>query len=256
MPSLETVSSLDPAAVAVVTGAAGGIGLAIVEAIAREGVSVACLDRAGADFSRVLAVCERAGARSLALEADVRDREAVRDVVHSASALGTVRYGVNCAGIDDLQPTVGMPTEDWTRVLDVNLSGVLYSCLAEYEVMQEHGGAIVNIASISGVIYNRGADPHIGYNASKAGVIQLSRALAVEWAPQGIRVNAVSPGYTRTEMTDMNPPDRNRYLADQTPMGRMAEVGEIAAPVVFLLGQGASYINGTNLHVDGALTAW
>jgi NAD(P)-dependent dehydrogenase (short-subunit alcohol dehydrogenase family) len=248
--------ALAPDAVALVTGAAGGIGLAIVSAIAAEGVAVAVLDREGADFSRVRAVCDDAGVRMLPLEADVRDRDAMRDAAQRATELGTVRYGVNCAGIDILKPTVDMSTEDWERVLDVNLTGVLFSCLAEHEVMREHGGSIVNIASISGVVFNRGAVPHVGYNASKAGVIQLSRTLAVEWVGDGIRVNAISPGYTRTEMTDSNEPERNAYLADQTPMGRMAEVGEIADPVVFLLGSGASYITGINLPVDGALTAW
>lgn len=248
--------SLEPGAVAIVTGAAGGIGLSIVSALAAEGVSVACWDREGADFSRALQICESAGVGALAVGVDVRDREATLQAAGRSAALGPVRYGVNCAGIDDLQPTVSMPTEDWNRVLDVNLSGVLFSCLAEYEVMREHGGSIVNIASVSGMIYNRGADPHIGYSASKAGVIHLSRSLAVEWVPQAIRVNAVSPGYTRTEMTDQNPAEKNRYFADQVPMGRMAEVAEIAAPVVFLLGQGASYVNGVNLPVDGAITAW
>lgn len=248
--------SLEPGAAAIVTGAAGGIGLAIVAAIAAEGVSVGCFDRAGADLSKALKVCADAGVQALAVEADVRDRDAMHEAVLRAATLGTVRYGVNCAGIDNLQPTVDMPTTDWDRVLDVNLSGVLFSCLAEHEVMKDHGGSIVNIASASGTIYNRGAEPHIGYSASKAGVIQLSRALAVEWAPQRIRVNAVSPGYTRTEMTAMNPAERNRYLADQTPMGRMAEVSEVADPVVFLLGKGAAYVNGVNLPIDGALTAW
>lgn len=248
--------SLEAGSVAVVTGAAGGIGLAIVEALAGQDVRIAAIDRAGEDFAQVLNVCDRAGVAALALEADVRDRTMIRDVVARACDLGPVRYGVNCAGIDNLQPSIQMPTSDWSHVLDVNLSGVLFSCLAEYEVMAERGGSIVNIASISGSIYNRGADPHVGYSASKAGVIQLSRTLAVEWVSQRIRVNSVSPGYTRTAMTALNPPERNAFLADQTPMGRMAEVVEIADPVTFLLGEGASYINGIDLKVDGGLTAW
>ena len=109
---------------------------------------------------------------------------------------------------------------------------------------------------MSGSIFNRGAEPHVGYTASKAGVIGLSRALAVEWVPQRIRVNSISPGSTRTEMTDSNPPERNAYLADQVPVGRMATVDEIAAPIVFRLGEGAAYITGHDLRVDGGLTAW
>ncbi len=250
------MNELEEGAVALVTGAVGGIGLAIVAAIAEQGVSVACVDREGADFTAAERVCERAGVSALPLEADVRDRDAMRTAAQRAAELGPLRYGVNCAGIDHLEPTVEMATSEWNRVLDVNLSGVLFSCLAEYEVMRETGGSIVNIASASGTIYNRGAKPHVGYSASKAGVIHLSRTLAVEWSSDGVRVNAVSPGYTRTEMTDQNPDELNRFLADQTPAGRMAEVSEIAAPVVFLLGSGAGYVNGINLPIDGALTAW
>ncbi|GAB3601660.1 SDR family oxidoreductase [Microbacterium tumbae] len=250
------MSGLQRGAVAIVTGAAGGIGLAIVSAIARHGVSVACIDRPGADFGAATAVCAGAGVTSLALEVDVRDREGMADAAQRATGLGVVRYAVNCAGIDHLEPTVDTATDDWSRVLDVNLTGVLFSCLAAYGVMQEHGGSIVNIGSASGSIYNRGAVAHSGYSASKAGVIHLSRTLAVEWASNRIRVNAVSPGYTRTEMTAVNAPERNSFLADQSPMGRMAEVTEVADPVVFLLGDGASFINGIDLPVDGGLTVW
>lgn len=166
------------------------------------------------------------------------------------------RYGVNCAGIDYLEPTDTTPTEAWQKVIDVNLSGVLFSCLAQHEVMREEGGAIVNIASISGVIVNRGCEPHAGYSSSKAGVIHLSKCLAVEWAQESIRVNTVSPGYTRTEMTAHNAPEINRAFIDQSPMKRMAEVEEIAGPVAFLLGSSASFITGVNLPVEGGVLLW
>lgn len=246
---------LDPGTVAVVTGAAGGIGAAVVAAIAAEGVSVVCLDRDGADFARVLGTCADAGVRAVGIGVDVRDREAVRAAVARAGGLGRVRYGVNCAGIDHLQPSARTSPEDWDRVVDVNLGGVLNSCLAEREAMRE-GGSIVNVASVSASVFNRGAEPHAAYSASKAGVVSLSRVLAVEWVGDGVRVNSISPGYTRTEMTDRNPPERNAVLADQVPMGRMATVQEIAAPVVFLLGEGAAYVTGHDLRVDGGLTAW
>jgi NAD(P)-dependent dehydrogenase (short-subunit alcohol dehydrogenase family) len=158
--------------------------------------------------------------------------------------------------VDDLRPTEATPSSNWNRVLDINLTGVLHSCLGEFEAMKAHGGAIVNIASISGMIVNRGAAPHAAYSSSKAAVIHLSRCLAVEWAPHAIRVNTVSPGYTRTEMTKRNPKELNRTFADQSPMGRLAEPDEIAAPTVFLLSDGASFVNGANLPVDGAVLAW
>lgn len=242
--------------VAIVTGAAGGIGLGIVRTLAESGVSVACWDRKGTDLDCALDVCKSAGVAAMAAEVDVRDRNQLMNAAESALHLGTVEYGVNCAGVDDLQPTATLSTEDWQRVIDVNLTGTLFSCLAEYEIMKVGGGAIVNIASMSGIIVNRGAKPHAAYSASKAGVIQLTKCLAVEWAPQQIRVNAVSPGYTKTDMTAMNPKDVNDYFCSQTPMGRMAEVSEIASSVAFLLGSGASYINAHNLVVEGALTAW
>lgn len=250
------MTRLEPGTVAIVTGAAGGIGTAIVAAIAAEGVSIACLDRDGADFSRVLSICSDAGVRSTGIGVDVRDRDAVRAAAVEAATLGRVRYGVNCAGIDDLQPSRQMPQENWNRVIDVNVNGLMNSCLAEYDVMKDVGGSIVNIASVSGTIFNRGAVPHTGYSASKAAVVSISRVLAVEWVPERIRVNSVSPGYTHTDMTSRNSPEHNAFLADQVPMGRMATVQEIAAPVVFLLGEGAAYINGHDLRVDGGLTAW
>ena len=250
------MSRMQRGATAIVTGAVGGIGLAIVRALAAEGINVACWDRHGSDFSAAVAVSEDAGVLCLPVEVDVANRDSVMAAAHASAAFGAVKYAVNCAGIDHLEPSVEMSEESWRKVIDVNLTGVYFSCLGEYSLMKDEGGSIVNIASISGVIYNRGADPHLGYSSSKAAVIHLSKTLAVEWAPQAIRVNAVSPGYTRTAMTAHNPQERNRYFAEQTPMGRMAEVEEVADPVVFLLGSGASFVNGINLVVDGALSAW
>lgn len=243
--------------VAVVTGAARGIGLAIAGALLREGVRVGALDTATADFSALGAAASSAPQRLRTAVVDVRDRAQLEVAVGGFADWGDVRYGVNAAGIDHLGDASDLAADDWSRVVDVDLTGVFFSCQAEFAAMRRHGrgGAIVNIASMSGSVVNRGVN-HAPYGAAKAGVVHLSRSLGVEWAPDGVRVNAVSPGYTATEMTRHNPAELNAAFVDGVPMRRMATVEEIAAPVLFLLGSGASYITATELVVDGGFTAW
>lgn len=246
---------LERGAVAVVTGGARGIGLGVAAALARAEVSVACLDQEGADTSAFEAACRGAGTEHVVLPVDVRDQDAVHDAVRRAAGLGVVRYAVNCAGVDGLEPAAGMAADAWRRVVQVDLDGVFFACQAEHAAMRDRGGAIVNIASMSGHVVNRGVD-HVAYGAAKAGVVHLSRGLGVEWASDGVRVNSVSPGYVDTEMTRHTPTDLLRSFADQTPMGRLATIEEVVAPVLFLLGPGAGFVTATDLLVDGGFTAW
>lgn len=248
--------ALEQDVVAVVTGGARGIGLAVVQALLVQNVKVACLDQPGADYTAVQLAASRRGVECLFLEADVRDQGAVRQAVLAVTEMGPVRYAVNCAGIDGLAPSDQVTSAAWERVVNVDLNGVFFACQAEHEAMRGQGGAIVNIASMSGHIVNRGVEPHVAYGAAKAGVIHLSKGLGVEWASEGVRVNSVSPGYVYTQLTTHNAPEVNARFARQTPLGRLAQVHEVAAPVLFLLGAGAAFITATDLRVDGGFTAW
>jgi NAD(P)-dependent dehydrogenase (short-subunit alcohol dehydrogenase family) len=241
---------------ALVTGAAGGIGARVAIGLAEFGADVACLDTASSE--KTVAAIQEIGRRAVALTADVSDAEQVADAVaRTQSALGPLRYAANCAGIHSNAPAESMPREQWQRLLDVNLTGVFTCCQAEGAAMLENGGgSIVNIGSISAVIANRGL-AQVHYNSAKAGVLHLTTSLALEWAARGIRVNAVSPGYTATPMAKH--PDVWEHVkayANDIPLGRMAETDELVGPTVFLLSEAASYVTGANLLVDGGATAW
>ncbi len=244
--------------VALVTGASSGIGQAIALALGRAGVAVGCGARSSARAAETVRLIEAAGGRAMAIEWDVTDPgQATAAVAAVEQAFGPLSLGVNNAGIGADVPALEMSPSQWQSVYDTNVNGVFYSCQAEARAMQQHGrGAIVNIASISATIANRNLTQS-QYNSSKAAVVHLTKSLAVEWAPLGIRVNAVSPGYTLTPM-NRRPVVAGLIaeFANTTPMGRLAEPDEIAGPVLFLLGQAASYVTGIDLLVDGGYCCW
>jgi len=150
-----------------------------------------------------------------------------------------------------------MPFEQWKRTIDVNLTGVFLSCQAEGRAMLgRKRGAIVNIASMSGSIVNRGLT-QAHYNASKAGVIHLSKSLAMEWVDRGVRVNVISPGYTLTAMNKRpEVAEQLKVFAAETPMARIATVEEMVGPAIFLLSPAASFMTGVDLLVDGGFECW
>ncbi len=244
--------------VALVTGAASGIGRRIALGLADAGADVGCLDLPGAGLDVVSAEIQAMGRRAVALPGDVTDAASLAAAVQQTqSALGPLTLAVNCAGIANAAPAEEMGLDQWQRVIDINLTGVFLSCQAESRAMLEHGrGSIVNIASMSGTIVNRGLlQAH--YNASKAGVVHLSRSLAMEWCTRGVRVNAISPGYTATPMnTRPEVADQVRQFESETPLGRMATVDELVGPAIFLLSEAASFCTGVDLLVDGGFTCW
>jgi len=178
-------------------------------------------------------------------------------VERTEGAFGPLTLAVNCAGIANAAPAEAMSLDQWQRVYDVDVTGVFLSCQAEAEAMLRNGrGSIVNVSSMSGTIVNRGLQ-QVHYNSAKAAVSHLTRSLAVEWVDGGVRVNAVSPGYTATPMnTRPEMVDLVEKFSQEIPMGRYAEPEEIAGPVVFLLSPAASYCTGVDLLVDGGFTCW
>jgi len=243
---------------ALVTGAASGIGRSIAVVLAAAGADVACFDLSGSALDEVCAQIERQGRRALAITGDVTDAVTLTEAVQNTQrSLGPLSLAVNSAGIANGAPAEEMPLDQWQRLIDINVTGVFLSCQAEGRAMLQDGrGSIVNIASMSGSIVNRGLlQTH--YNASKAAVIQLSRSLAMEWCQRGIRVNTISPGYTATPM-NLRPEvagQVEKFEAD-TPLGRMATVDELVGPAVFLLSDAASFCTGVDLLVDGGFTCW
>ncbi|MGV3576459.1 MAG: SDR family oxidoreductase [Devosia sp.] len=245
--------------VALVTGAGSGIGQRIAVGLAQCGADVALLDRrTDGGLADTAAEIAETGRRSLSLAVDVTNAEALSDAVARVEAeLGSLSLAVNAAGIANANPAEEMAVDQYQTLMDINLKGVFLSCQAEARAMLAHGrGAIVNIASMSGVIVNRGLS-QAHYNASKAGVIHMSKSLAMEWVGRGIRVNTISPGYTATPMnTRPEMVHQTKLFEEQTPMGRMARPDEMVGPTVFLLSNAASYVTGVDLLVDGGFCCW
>jgi NAD(P)-dependent dehydrogenase (short-subunit alcohol dehydrogenase family) len=242
--------------VALVTGAASGIGREIALGLAESGADVGCVDLT--DPSATVADIEALGRRAVAVSADVTDPDSVTTALDAVEAsLGPLRLAVNSAGIANAAPAEDMPLEQFKKVLDVNLNGVFLCCQAEGRaLLRNGGGAVVNIASMSGVIVNRDL-LQVHYNASKAAVIHLSKSLAMEWAGRGIRVNSISPGYTATPMnTRPEVAEQVKRFEADTPLGRMALPTEIVGPAVFLLSDAASFCTGVDLIVDGGFVCW
>ena len=244
---------------ALVTGAGSGIGQAIAIGLAEAGADVALFDLPSSagleDTARAVAA---PGRRSLKLTGDVADADALTRAVERVEAdWGALSLAVNSAGIANAKPAEEMGLDQWRKMMDVNLTGVFLSCQAEGRAMLKRGrGAIVNIASMSGSIVNRGLS-QAHYNTSKAGVIHLSKSLAMEWVARGVRVNAISPGYTLSPMNKRpEVAEQLKVFAAETPMARIATVEEMVGPAIFLLSPAASFVTGVDLLVDGGFECW
>jgi NAD(P)-dependent dehydrogenase (short-subunit alcohol dehydrogenase family) len=242
---------------AMVTGGARGIGRSLAEALAEAGAHVAVVDVNIALAESTAQDIQKLGAETLALALDVTDAARAGKVVETIhSHWGRIDIAVNSAGIARRSPSEQIEEAEWDAILDVNLKGVFLCCQAEGRAMLAQGsGSIINVASMSGQIVNR-PQQHAHYNASKAGVVQLTRTLAAEWAPRGVRVNSLSPGHTNTPMTaHASATDRATWVSN-TPMGRLGEPADLQGAVIYLASDASSYVTGHDLVVDGGYTIW
>ncbi|SDT29732.1 SDR family oxidoreductase [Microlunatus soli] len=243
--------------VSVVTGAARGIGRALALALAEAGSDVAVLVRNPAAVKDLLSEIEQHGVRAAAVSADVTHPAQVESAVAEIyQQLGTVDVLINNAGTCVHRPALEVSAEEWNTVMDVNVNGVWHCAQAFGRRMVQQGhGNIINIGSISALIVNR-PQWQPGYNASKAAVHQLTKSLAAEWAPHGVRVNALAPGYVKTEMAPADDPKFKPYWIDDAPMQRAAAPEELGPTVVYLASDASSFMTGSVLVFDGGYTIY
>jgi sorbose reductase len=243
---------------ALVTGGGQGIGFAFAQALAEAGADVALADIDLARAQQAAEAIRALGRRSLAIQADVANAADVDRMVQTLMAeWGYLDIGINNAGARGWSPAEEMSEADWDRVMSVNLKGTFLCAQAEARVMiPRRYGKIINTSSMSGLIVNR-PQCQAAYNASKAGLIHLTRSLAAEWAKHGLNVNCISPGYIRTRFLENSPvASLMPFWTDLIPQQRMGDVSDLQGAIVYLASDASAYVNGHNLVIDGGYTIW
>lgn len=241
--------------VSVVTGAGRGIGRSLAVALAEAGSDCALLVRTPSACGDLVEELSALGVRAQAFTGDVTDHAAVSAAAEQiVSTFGRVDVLVNNAGTCIHRPALDVTPEQFREVMETNVTGV-WNCSQEFgrHMVQRGAGSIINIGSISGLIVNR-PQWQPAYNASKAAVHQLTKSLAAEWAPSGVRVNAVAPGYVKTEMAPVDQPQFRRHWIEDAPMQRYAMPTELGPTVVYLASDASSFMTGSVVVLDGGYT--
>ena len=238
-----------------VTGASRGIGETLAIGLARFGADVAICGR---DFQRLLPCregIEAAGQKAVPFQLDVREIEAIKPAFEvAAKKLGGLDILINNAGVEDVRPSADVDEALWDKIVDTNLKGAFFAAQAAAAEMGQQGGAIINLGSLTSGV---GVPTAIPYGASKSGLLGMTRALATEWASTGIRVNAIGPGYFRTELTDVFYQDQawSDAMLQRIPAGRFGSLDDLIGATVFLSSDAARYVTGQMLYIDGGFMA-
>jgi 2-deoxy-D-gluconate 3-dehydrogenase len=236
--------------VAIVTGGNGGIGYGIARGLAAAGANIVVAARQPAKTAQAVTALQALGVKALGVSTDVQDETSVRTMVQTTlEAFGRVDILVNNAGINIRKAPQDYTLAEWQQVLNVNLTGVFLCAREVYpHMVRAGGGKIINIGSMTSIF---GSNVAPAYSASKGGVVQLTKSLAVFWAKDNIQVNAILPGWIHTDLTASASPERYNAIKDRIPHGRWGEPDELAGTAVFLASAASNYVNGIALPVDG-----
>jgi NAD(P)-dependent dehydrogenase (short-subunit alcohol dehydrogenase family) len=243
--------------VALVTGSTRGLGEVAAKSLAKAGADIAVCGRSTSDLKRVTASIRELGRNTKGFSIDVTDKQKVDQTVEQVlKYFGRIDILVNNAGVNYRVSVLEYPEEEWDRVINTNLKGYFLMAQAVVPQMIEHGyGKVINMSSILGTV---GLPHQVAYASSKGGVDQMTKVMALEWAKQGVRVNAIGPTYFETELVTQirDDPERFNFINERTPMGRWGYLPELEGAVIFLAAPASDFITGQTLYVDGGWTIW